>query len=72
VGIWPENEAAVTLFCQLGTQWRIGMGGPIGLDYGPVFALMNRMDLTRAQYDQLFSDIRELEQSALTTMNSKE
>lgn len=31
--VWPENWRAVRLFAELQTQWRMGPGGPVGLDY---------------------------------------
>jgi hypothetical protein len=31
--LWPENVAPVRLFDMMQTQWRVGMSGPIGLDY---------------------------------------
>lgn len=31
--VWPENEAIVLMFLRLETQWRVGFGGRIGMDY---------------------------------------
>ncbi len=39
--IWPENHLAWRLFCDLSTQWRIGMAGATGLDYTPLMHLLN-------------------------------
>jgi hypothetical protein len=72
VEIWPENERAVNLFIKLSTQWRAGMGGLIGLDYSPLFVLMERMKLTDADFDQVFDDIRVIEREALTQMTKKD
>lgn len=68
VELWPENWPAWRLFLQVCTQWRVGVAGATGLDYGPLFRLMDRMDLGREEWDQLFDDIRVIESSALETM----
>ncbi|AGW94597.1 hypothetical protein N234_31615 [Ralstonia pickettii DTP0602] len=66
--VWPENWQAVMLFCRLGTQWRAGMGGPTGLDYVAVLALIDRLGLPADDADELFDDVRHLEAAALTVM----
>jgi hypothetical protein len=63
--VWPENYQAVMLFTRLGTQWRIGMAGPTGLDYCAVLALIDRMGLDKAASDEIFEDVCHLEQAAL-------
>lgn len=45
------------------------MGGATGLDYGPLFTLMDRKGLSNEDYDQLFDDIQTLERAALSAMN---
>jgi hypothetical protein len=72
VEIWPENERAADLFSKLSTQWRIGLSGPTGLDYTPMFRMMDRMQLSDENYDALFSDMRFIERIALDCMNQKE
>jgi len=71
IEVWPENWPAVDLFISMGTQWRIGMEGRTGLDYGALYPQLDRLTDTPEQYDDLFSDIRWLERSALATMNQK-
>ena len=34
--MWEENWPAVEIFLRVQTQWRVGMNGPVGLDYGAV------------------------------------
>lgn len=72
VDLWPENEPAINLFLTLSSQWRMGTGGAIGLDYTPFFARMERMRLTDEAYDQLFEDIRVIESEALVHINRKD
>ena len=61
----------MTLFDSISTQWRIGMGGPIGLDYSVLFHKMDRMKLSDADYSDLEMDIRVMEDAVLTYMRSQ-
>lgn len=45
------------------------MGGPIGLDYGPLFRLLDLQDLTREAWNDLFQDVRVIEAAALEQMS---
>jgi hypothetical protein len=65
VDVWPENFSAVALFTRLGTQWRIGMAGPTGLDYCAALAMIDRLGLDSDAADDLFEDVRHLEMAAL-------
>ncbi len=47
------------------------MGGPTGLDYNCLFHQLDRMELSRLDYDLLFDDIRVMESAALNA-NPKE
>jgi hypothetical protein len=33
IELWPENAAAARMFELVQSQWRMGPGGPVGLDY---------------------------------------
>ena len=63
--VWPDNHAAFILFNNLSTQWRIGMGGPTGLDYAAVYPLLDRAAKDPQEWDELFSDIQVMEGAAL-------
>ena len=63
--MWPDNHAAFILFKNLSTQWRIGMGGPTGLDYVAVYPLLDRAAKDPQEWDELFSDIQVMEGAAL-------
>jgi hypothetical protein len=39
--VWAENEDAVLLFLRTQTQWRVGVRGVVGLDYGVVLQVMD-------------------------------
>ena len=63
--MWPDNHAAFILFNNLSTQWRVGMGGPTGLDYAAVYPLLDRAAKDPQEWDELFSDIQVMEGAAL-------
>ena len=64
----PDNESAWRLFIKIGTQWRTGMSGCIGLDYNPLFVLMGKMRLDDEAFDELLDSIRVMESEALKAM----
>lgn len=70
VEIWPDNELAYSLWCKVGNQWRLGMNGPVALDYLPLQHELGRMGLSDADYDSLFADIRVMEAEALDAIRS--
>lgn len=72
VELWPENWPAWRLFCDLSTQWRVGPSGATGLDYGPLFRLLDGQDLTPADWQDRFADVRALEAAAMHAMSTTE
>lgn len=73
VEIWPENVQAYQLFYGLRKQWVLApMGGPIGLNFLVAYSRMDRMDLTREEYNQLDEDLQLMEDAALSAMRSQE
>lgn len=71
VVVWPENVQAYSLFCDLQTQWRVGMSGPTGLDYGVMYRMIDRMKLSDADAEDLDYDVRAMESEALSAMHKK-
>lgn len=70
--IWPENVESVNFFidyCR--TQWRVGMGGPTGLDYTAVLATLRDLGLPRDRRKEVFEDVRTLELGALAALSAK-
>jgi hypothetical protein len=69
--VWPENWRTWSLFRDMRTQWRrVGMSGAAyGLDYGVLFARMDRMRLSDHEYEETFSLIKHMECAALDEMN---
>lgn len=70
--LWPENEESISLFSSVSTQWRMGMGGPVGLDYTALFARMDRLKFDDQTHERLFQDIRVIESEALNIINTKD
>ena len=68
VEVWPENWPAFQLFAEIATQWRVGMNGPTGLDYLVLHRELDDLGLAGEERRQMKSDIRVLEQAALTAM----
>ena len=71
VDIWPDNLAAFEIFNFMGTQWRVGMGGPTGLDYSVMYRKMDRLSLSPDDYDALERDLQIMESAALACMHQK-
>lgn len=70
VEVWPECWPAWALFDQrMSTQWRVAMGGAIGLDYNVLFRFLDRMRLDDDDYEQMLDDISVLEHAALAEMH---
>ena len=70
--IWTDFEKAVDLFSFLGTQWRMGANGAIGLDYNVVYHKLDRMKLSDDDYAQMEADIQVLETAALAELRAKD
>lgn len=69
VEIYPEHELPIRVFSALATQWRIGMGGPTGLDYAALPAVMDLLCVSQRKRGAVFDDLRILESAALSVMS---
>lgn len=67
--VWPDVWPAVEVFAAMGTQWRMGPSGPIGLDYGAIPAVLRLMRVGRDEWAGLFDDLRVIERAALEEMH---
>lgn len=65
VEVWPENWLAWRLFCDVATQWRTGVNGPTGLDYGPLMRLLDLEKLSAEDWRDTFDCVRACEGAAL-------
>ena len=69
VEVWPDNWKTWCLFERLATQWRFGMNGRTGLDYGAVYGLLDRLELSTDKWWATFNDIQRLEVAAMEAMH---
>lgn len=68
VEVLPDAWSAFCLFEALGTQWRLGPGGPSGLDYTAIPGTAKILGLKRRQLSEAFHDVRVMENEALAVM----
>lgn len=69
--MWPDNAATVEVFAHLGTQWRIGARGPIGLDYTAIPVVLRLLQVAADKHAEVFAGIRIMENAALAEMNGE-
>lgn len=68
VEIWPDSWRSLLLFEAMRTQWRLGQGGPSGLDYTAVQATASMLGIKRHDLGRMFPDLRIMEHEALAVM----
>lgn len=68
--IWPENWNVVLLFLKVQTQWRTGGSGVIGLDYGVVLDIIDRLHPSGDSMAML-DDLQIMEFRATELINEK-
>lgn len=70
--LWAENWPALKFYVDvMQTQWRHGFAGPTGLDYNVLLHELDRRELSRADYDDLFAALRVIEGTTLSLMASR-
>jgi len=67
--VLPENWPAVQMFLRCQTQWRTGMAGPIGLDYGAVQWLFRLYEVE--DHRSVLEDLQTMEAAVLLTMSKR-
>jgi len=68
--VWPDNVLSFNTFVAMSTQWRTGMAGPTGLDYGALPDVLRLTQVPRREWAQIFDDIRTMEDAALSTIRA--
>lgn len=68
VELWAINYQSFSVFEAMGTQWRMGAGGATGLDYQALPVVMDMTGLDQESRQDVFRDLRVMEQAALKTM----
>ena len=69
--VWEENWQVLTIFLQVQTQWRAGMSGLIGLDYGAV-AWVLKLVAAEDQHLALLEDLQIMERAVLSFIAKQE
>ncbi|SDT97628.1 DUF1799 domain-containing protein [Pseudomonas yamanorum] len=67
--VWPDNWPAFLLFEAMSTQWRVGMGGAVGLDYNVIKPVASMIGIKRGELSQAFPDLRMMEAEAMLVMS---
>lgn len=70
-GVFSDNWLAARVFVMLDTQWRVGFGGPTGLDYGALPIVMRQCGVAPAERGEVFELVRVMERAALRKMGEK-
>nr|WP_313395401.1 DUF1799 domain-containing protein [Pseudomonas sp.] len=68
VEVWPDAWPAFRVFDAMGTQWRLGQGGPSGLDYTAIAPTASMLGIKRRDLTDIFPDLRIMEVEALAVM----
>lgn len=68
VGVWEELWDVMMLYVTYATQWRVGAGGAVGLDFNVFHHALDRKGITGDEYDEFISDLREIENAAKLAM----
>jgi hypothetical protein len=71
VDVWPDNLQAANVFIAMATQWRVGFGGAVGLDYNVLPSVFRLVGVPRAQWSDTFECIRVMEGEALKVMGEQ-
>ena len=66
--VYQENWEAVMMFLKVQTQWRVGMGGIIGLDYTSVIEMIK---LYTDKAIDLMESIQVIEAAILKTLSKE-
>jgi len=69
IEVWPDIWPAFVLFEAMSTQWRVGMGGAIGLDYQTLPIVAKYSEIPDEQMPLAFTDIRVMEAEVLKKMS---
>jgi hypothetical protein len=66
VQVWAENWPPLQLYLRNKTQWRVGAGGPVGLDYQVLYHDLDRRGVTGEDFDDVMDAIRVIESTVLS------
>jgi hypothetical protein len=68
--VTPHAWPAVSMFLKVQTQWRVGMGGVIGLDYGAVRWLFELEGVSKPA--ELLEDLQVIEAKVVEILSQRD
>lgn len=71
IALWPDNVLVKDVFQAMGTQWRAGPAGLLGLDYAALPAVLRFLGAPRSRHSEVFDGVRVMEMTALASMHRK-
>lgn len=69
--LWPENVESWNFFQSVSTQWNVGTGGAIGLNYPSVKLVMEMQGIRRSLRPALFAEVQAMERATLIAWAEK-
>lgn len=69
--LWPENVKAWNFFQAVSTQWHVGPGGAVGLNYAGVDVVRDAQGIRRKEWPRLFSEVQAMERATLAAWREK-
>lgn len=69
--LWPDNVVPVNVFTAMTTQWNVGPGGVVGLNYASLGEVWRRLKVPPDKRDAVFDDLRVMEVEAIKVMREK-
>jgi hypothetical protein len=67
--LWQEHVPAFSLFTRNHTQWRVGAGGPVGLDYGVLYLDLDCAGVPKRERREIMDVLRIIERAALEILH---
>lgn len=64
--LWPECVKSWNFFQAISTQWVVGMGGPVGLNYQGVLVVRDAWGIKRKDWPKLFAEVQAMERATLS------
>ena len=72
IELWPEHQTPFALFVAMLTQWRMGMAGPVGLDYAVLPWVADQLCISARKVREAFADVQAMERAALNIMAERQ
>lgn len=70
--LYADNAQTVKVFIDMSTQWRVGVGGAVGLDYNVIPLVFDIRGVTDDDRGEVFDGLKIMERAALDVINGKD